>query len=84
MGVITLLGIAVTTLAGLAWNFWRDSRNATNSWTDFYTYERQEAFALRHNPTWLAEIRRRRVEAAKGPLPTQDNMPVNTDHRDAA
>ena len=70
MGPLTLIGMAVTTIAFLMWEHRRSTAaqpeadkagTGAQSWTDFYTEDRQEAHALRHNPEWLAELRRRRA-----------------------
>lgn len=70
MGVVTLIGIAVATIAALLWEH-RNTRHETgSSWAGRYSVDRSEDFALRHSPSWQEE--RRRQRAALEDVPAQE------------
>ena len=78
VGVLTLIGIALATIAGMWWEFRKTMNETGPSWTARYTEDRMEDFALRYNPVWQEERRRQRAGLPAKPEPEQ---PV---HREAA
>lgn len=60
MGVVTLVGIAVATIAALWWEYLKTRHDTGSSWAGRYSQDRSEDFALRHSPSWQDERRRQR------------------------
>lgn len=60
MGVVTLVGIAVATIAALWWEFLKTRHDTGSSWAGRYTQDRSEEVALRHSPNSQEQGRRQR------------------------